>query len=311
MTMTTPSTRDDRAAIDKAVSLLACFTDNGPHGGGVSELARRSGLSKSTAYRVLGVLERNAVIERVGTNYRLGDRLYELGGEIYAPGQTELRDLLIPFLTDLYTTTRETVHLAALYGTDVVYLGKLYSHRHLPSPARIGHRIPAHCTAVGKAMLAYESDTTEAVLAGPLRRYTDHTIVDPVTLAAELSSIRRLGIAVENGEVQRGLSCVAIPILGPSGYPVAALSVSGPTDRLDIRTHAATLRRVASHAARVVPTGRSQPIPAPELRMRCVTTGSASQVPGMWSRSMSTKVTQSGSATRRLSSASAISTSTT
>ncbi|WP_420751329.1 IclR family transcriptional regulator [Rhodococcus sp. O3] len=262
MTMTTASARDDRAAIDKAVSLLACFGEEGITGVGVSELARRAGLSKSTTHRVLAVLERNKVVERVGTNYRLGTRLHELGRTMYAPGQEELRDLLIPFLTDLYAKTQETVHLAALYGTDVVYLAKLYGHRQLPSPARIGHRIPAHCTAVGKAMLAYDPDAIDATLAGALRRYTDHTIIEPVALAAELASTRRLGVAVENGEVQRGLSCVAVPVIGPSGRPVAALSVSGPTGRLDIRTHAATLRRVASDAARALPTGRKQPAPA-------------------------------------------------
>ncbi|MFF0818182.1 IclR family transcriptional regulator [Rhodococcus sp. NPDC003318] len=258
MTMTAAGTRDDRAAIDKAVSLLACFGEDGLTGVGVSELARRASLSKSTTHRVLAMLERNAVIERIGTSYRLGTRLHELGRTVYAPGQEELRDLLIPFLTDLYATTQETVHLAALHGTDVVYLAKLYGHRQLPSPARIGHRIPAHCTAVGKVMLAYHPEATEASLSGALRRYTDQTIVEPVALAAELATIRRLGIAVENGEVQRGLSCVAVPVIGASGRPVAALSVSGPTGRLDVRTHAATLRRVASDAARVLPTGRRQ-----------------------------------------------------
>lgn len=256
MTMPTSGTRDNRAAIDKAISLLACFGEEGLTGVGVSELARRADLSKSTTHRVLAMLERNAVIERVGTNYRLGTRLQELGRTVYAPGQEELRDLLIPFLTDLYATTQETVHLAALYGTDVVYLAKLYGHRQLTSPARIGHRIPAHCTAVGKAMLAYDPDATDAVLAGALRRYTEHTIVEPVALAADLASTRRLGIAVENDEIQRGLSCVAVPIIGPSGRPVAAMSVSGPTGRLDIRSHAATLRRVSSDAARVLPSGR-------------------------------------------------------
>lgn len=260
MTITTEGARDDRAAIDKAVSLLACFGDDGLSGVGVSELARRAELSKSTAHRTLALLERNEVIERVGTNYRLGTRLHELGRTMYAPGQEELRDLLIPFLTDLYSTARETVHLAALYGTDVVYLAKLYGHRQLASPSRIGHRIPAHCTAVGKVMLAYDPDATEMALAGPLRRYTDRTIADPRALADELASIRRNGIAVENGEVQPGLSCVAVPVIGPAGKPVAALSVSGSTGRLDIRIHAATLRHIASAAARALPTGRRLPV---------------------------------------------------
>lgn len=262
MTMSAAAGRDNRAAIDKAVSLLTCFGEEGPTGVGVSELARRAELSKSTAHRVLAMLERNQMIERVGTNYRLSTRLHELGRTVYAPGQEELRDLLIPFLVDLYAATQKTVHLAGLYGTDVVYLAKLYGHRQLSTPARIGHRIPAHCTAVGKAMLAHDPDATDAAMARALRRYTNDTITEPIALATELATIRRIGIAVENGEVHRGLSCVAVPIIDSSGRPVAALSVSGPTGRLDVRSHAATLRRVASDAAQVLPGGHRRLRPA-------------------------------------------------
>ncbi|MFF2110079.1 IclR family transcriptional regulator [Rhodococcus koreensis] len=256
---TATSTRDDRAAVDKAISLLACFGKDAVTGVGVSELARRSELSKSTAHRVLAMLERNGVVERTGTNYRLGTWLQDLGRTVYAPGQEELRDLLIPFLTDLYAATHETVHLAVLHGTDVVYLAKLYGHRQVRSPSRIGGRIPAHCTAVGKVLLAYSPENTQQTLVGPLRRYTEHTTTNPSALAAALDRIRREGIAVEHGEVQPGLSCVAAPVLAPNGRPVAALSVSAPTGRLDTRRYAPILRRMASTAARALPTMRYAP----------------------------------------------------
>src|ERR1700746_1713550 len=171
MTMSVPEpVRDDRAAIDKAISLLVAFGAHASTGLGVSELARRAQLSKSTAFRALGMLERNGVVERVGANYRLGARLHELGRAVYAPGHERIRDLLIPFLTDLYELTRETVHLATLSG--------------------IGGRLPAHCTAVGKVLLAYDPDAADAALCAPLRRFTAHTITDPGTLAAELDTIR-------------------------------------------------------------------------------------------------------------------------
>jgi DNA-binding IclR family transcriptional regulator len=248
--------RDDRAAIDKAISLLVAFGDRASTGLGVSELARRAQLSKSTAFRVLGMLERNGVVERVGTNYRLGARLHELGWAVYAPGHERIRDLLIPFLTDLYELTRETVHLATLHGTEVVYLAKLYGHRPVPSPSRIGGRLPAHCTAVGKALLAYDPDAAAAALCVPLRRFTAHTITDPVMLAAELDTIRREGIAFDNEESQLGLNCVAAPVISPRGGVVAALSISGPRGRIDTRRLATDLRRVSASASQATARAR-------------------------------------------------------
>jgi len=248
--------RDDRAAIDKAISLLVAFGDRASTGLGVSELARRAQLSKSTAFRVLGMLERNGVVERVGTNYRLGARLHELGWAVYAPGHERIRDLLTPFVTDLYELTRETVQLATLHGTEVVYLAKLYGHRPVPSPSRIGGRLPAHCTAVGKALLAYDPDAAAAALCVPLRRFTAHTITDPVMLAAELDTIRREGIAFDNEESQLGLNCVAAPVISPRGGVVAALSISGPRGRIDTRRLARDLRRVSASASQATARAR-------------------------------------------------------
>ncbi|MBV6760410.1 IclR family transcriptional regulator [Rhodococcus opacus] len=258
MAVNVDSARDDRAAIDKAISLLVSFGDQASTGVGVSELARRAKLNKSTAHRVLAGLERNGVVERIGTRYRLGARLHDLGRSVYAPGHEQLRDLLIPFLTDLYVGTGETVHLAALHGTDVVYLAKLYGHRQVHSPSRIGGRIPAHCTAVGKVLLAYDHAGATQTLAGPLRRYTPRTLTDPGDLAAALETIRRDGIAFENDEVQPGLSCVAVPIIGPSGRPVAAFSVSGSTHRIDLRGHSSMLRRICSAASRALLLDRTR-----------------------------------------------------
>lgn len=248
--------RDDRAAIDKAISLLLSFGDQASTGVGVSELSRRAGMSKSTAFRLLGLLERNEVVERVGRNYRLGTRLHELGSNVYAPGHARIRDLLIPYLTDLYSLTSETVHLAVLHGTDVVYLAKLYGHRPAPAPSRIGGRLPAYCTAVGKVLLAYDSDAAAEVLSRELPRYTPQTIADGDALAAELERIREEGIAFDNGEARPGLSCVAAPIMGPGGRPVAALSVAGPAERMDARLQAPALRRVAAAAAQELARGR-------------------------------------------------------
>lgn len=242
--------------MDKAISLLISFGPQAATGVGVSELARRAALSKSTAFRVLQMLERNGVVERVGRDYRLGSRLHELGRAVYSPDHDRIRDLLIPFLTDLYEASHETVHLAALHGTDVVYLAKLYGHRQVKSPSRIGGRVPAFATAVGKALLAYDSDALELTLARRLTRFTTRTVDGEDALLAQLEEVRRTGLAREHEEVVPGLSCVAAPVFGPGGRPVAALSISTPTGRLDERRLEPILRQVAGAASQLMSRSR-------------------------------------------------------
>jgi IclR family transcriptional regulator, KDG regulon repressor len=218
---------------------------------GVSELARRTKLSKSTAFRVLGMLERNAMVERIGTNYRLGARLHDLGQAVYAPGNDHLRDVLLPYLTELFGMTRHTVHLAVLHGTDVVYLAKLYGHHTIAAPSRIGRRLPASCTGVGKVLLAYDPDMAAAVLAAPLPQLTTRSITDPVSLAEQFSRIRRDGMATDNEESRVGVHCVAAPILGRNGRPIAAMSVSVPLGT-ELGPLTVPLRRVCASAAQAL-----------------------------------------------------------
>lgn len=248
--------RDNRAAIEKAINLLQAFGPQATAGVGVSELARRAGMSKSTAFRLLGTLERSEVVERVGRNYRLGRRLHELGSHVYAPGHDRVRDVLIPYLADLYADTGETVHLAVLHGPEVVYLAKLYGHRTVPTPSRIGGRMPAHCTAVGKVLLTYAPEAAAEAMAAPLPRFTPRTITDGPRLGAELDRIRAEGVAYDDGEVRPGLACVAVPVMGPAGRPIAALSIAGPAERIDPRALSPRLRRVAAAAAQEVQRAR-------------------------------------------------------
>lgn len=242
------SSRDDRAAVDKAFSLLLSFDDQPGVGLGVSELARRAELSKSTAFRVLKMLERNGVVERVGSGYRLGSRLHELGRRVYSAHHDEVRDVLTPFAADLYELTRQTVHLAALHGTDVVYIGKLYGHRRIPAPSAVGARVAAHCTALGKVLLAFDSSAFDAAISSELSPLTDHSISDPSALAAQLMRVRQEGIAYDDQEAAPNLTCVAAPVFGVGNRAVAALSVSGPVGDFDARGFASVLRRVA-HAS--------------------------------------------------------------
>lgn len=242
---------EQQTAVDKALVLLKSLAEH-DRDVGVSELARRARLTKSTAFRLLGILERNELVERVGSNYRLGAQLFDIGNRVYGPTPPLLQEWLLPHLADLYELTHETVHLAVLRGTEIVYVNKIHGHRAARSPSRIGARLPAYCTAVGKTLLAFDHDAAEAAIEAGLPALTEYTFTDADRFRAELRRIRRDGIAYDRQEAALGLICVAVPVMGPLGRPVAALSVAGADRRFNPSCYAEALRRVAHEAARAV-----------------------------------------------------------
>ncbi|MGY4712070.1 IclR family transcriptional regulator [Mycolicibacterium sp. CBM1] len=242
------SRRDDRAAIDKAFSLLVAFGQCSERNLGVSELARRTSLSKSTAFRILGILERNEAVQRVGANYQLGARLCPVGGAAQSASQDRVRDLLMPFLAELFESTRQTVHLAVLTGPDVLYLGKLCGHRTVGASPHVGECLPAYRTVAGKVLLAYSPEAGAKATATPLHGPTPHLIGDADDVTADLSEIRRVGVAIDREQTRPGVNCVAAPVLGRDGRPWAALSVSMHVG-CDLGAVTSTLRRICAAAA--------------------------------------------------------------
>ena len=157
--------------INRAVDLLAAFT----HGPGsvltLAELARRTGLPKPTLHRLLAALEVQGLVDRTASGYQLGIRLFELGEHV--PRKHKLREAALPFMQDLFEASHDTVHLAVLDGTDVVYLERIHGHRALNVASRVGGRLPAHCTGVGKALLAepaFAAQQSIQQLLGQLQR---------------------------------------------------------------------------------------------------------------------------------------------
>ena len=250
MRITTPvgsRVDDDRAAIDKVVSLLDAFAGQGGNSVGVSEIARRADLAKSTAFRILESLGRNGVVERIGSRYRLGSRLETIA----RPERVEddsLREALTPFLVELHEMTRRTVHLAVLRRGDVVYLNKLHGIRQHPCPSRVGGRAPSYCTAVGKALLAYQSAAVLDVVSRGMKAWTPNTVRDPENLSRMLERVRAEILASDDEECRLGIKCVAVPVWGRDGNPIAAFSIAGATHGMNDRGHVTALRRV-THAA--------------------------------------------------------------
>jgi DNA-binding IclR family transcriptional regulator len=242
-------------SVTKALHLLDAFRTAGPVTG-VSELARATGLPKSTVFRLLGQLERGRYVEHNGSGYRLARPVFELGSQVDECRPDGLRALAAPVLGDLFLHTRYVVHLAVLDGSDVLYLDKLHSSQSPHVPTVVGGRMRASCSALGKAMLPYGHDeATKEILRDGLTRRTRHSIAAPGLFLAELKRVRENRVAFDREEVALGLTCVASPVL-VDGRAVAAVSVSGPTGRFD---PAGTAARVITAADRIAALVAARP----------------------------------------------------
>lgn len=206
------------------MAILNCYRP-ADEGLSLAELTRRSRLAKPTVYRLLHELADWGVVERCGNEWYLGIQLFELGQ--MATRQRDLRDAAMPFLSDLHEVTHETVHLAILDGTEVVYIEKLARTGAPELPSRVGGRMQLHCTGVGKALLAYSDQLFDALVTSGLHRRTPHTIVAPGILLNQLIETRRSGIAYDREESTAGVTCVAAVVLDKHERPAGAISISG------------------------------------------------------------------------------------
>ncbi|WP_028655881.1 IclR family transcriptional regulator [Nocardioides sp. J54] len=230
--------------LGKAVTILRAFRIE-DQALSLAELVRRTGLHKATTHRLAGELVANRLLDRVDGGYRLSGGLFELG--IRASFERSLLEVSMPFLQDLYERTHETVHLAVREGHEVVYIAKIGGHRQARSPSRTGGRMPLHCTAIGKALLAHgDPALRREVLAGPLERRTPHTIVAPGLLRRQLTQVASTGVAFEYEESAVGINCVATPVLGARDEVLAAISITGPTGRFRPENHVVPVRSASA-----------------------------------------------------------------
>lgn len=238
---------DTNTVLGKVVTVLHAFTAD-DHGVSLAELGRRTGLPKGTLHRVVNDLVAVRLLDRSDSGYRLGGQLFELG--MRASVERQLLEVATPFMEDLYERTHETVHLGVLEGREVVYVAKIGGHRQASTPSRIGGRMPLHCTAIGKALLAYSPPALLAdVVAGGLDRRTPRTITAPGRLRQQLERVVETGTAFEYEESAIGIVCAAAPVLDAQDRPVAAISVTGPVTRFHPERHAASVRAAAGGIA--------------------------------------------------------------
>lgn len=202
---------------------------------GVTDLAVRLGLGKSTVHRLLTTLQSEQFIEQdpVTGRYRLGLAMFELGAA--ASASTTLHQAVLMPMAALRVRTGETVHAAVLDEREVVYVERLESPHTLRLFLEVGRRNDAHSTATGKCLLAHLDDAhLSRLLDGwDLAAKTEYTITDEHELRRQLRSIRRQGYALNLHESEVGILSVAAPIREQGGQVVAALGVAGPAPRLE------------------------------------------------------------------------------
>ncbi|MCP2371825.1 DNA-binding IclR family transcriptional regulator [Agromyces terreus] len=203
----------------------------------------------STTHALLADLERNELVERLpDRTFRLGVRLWELASR--TPGVLGLRELALPHLVDLHAEVGQHVQLGVLNGGDAVFLERLSSRDAVVNVTVVGGRLPAHASAVGLVLVAFaDTAVQDAVLAGPLERFTDRTIVDPAALRRTLHEVRTTGFALGNGYVHADARGLAVPITGAAGEVVAALGVVVPNDDAPWEPLRERLRRTADAIA--------------------------------------------------------------
>ncbi|UZJ25855.1 IclR family transcriptional regulator [Rhodococcus antarcticus] len=237
-------------SVDRAFTLLELLADAGGRAT-LGELAAASGLPAPTIHRLLRTLVAGGHLRQEPSRaYALGPRLVRLGE---GAGRL-LGSWVHPALTELVEVTGETANMAVLEGDRVVYLAQVPSKHAMRMFTEVGRRVPVHCTAVGKALVAQlsEADVRAIVARAGMPAQTPNTLTEPAALLAHLEQVRRQGFATDEAEQELGVRCVAVPVL--DGPARVALSVSGPDARF---TPAARdrvvpeMQRVATELARI------------------------------------------------------------
>lgn len=200
---------------------------------GISDLARQLSLPKSTAHRVMTILVEAGFVERNEENhkYSLTAKLLFLADTVRS--RLDDSNTAHSYLVQLAAATRETANLGILKDDTIVYLDKVESGELFTIDIRVGSRVPAYCTGLGKAVLAFlpEPERKRYLSTLEVARHTPRTVSDKTHLMRDLAEIRKAGYAIDYGELLEDVCCIAAPVLDGHGRVSAAISVSSPQSR--------------------------------------------------------------------------------
>jgi DNA-binding IclR family transcriptional regulator len=221
----------------------------------LSDISRRSGLPVATAHRLVAELEMWGALER-NTNglYEIGERIWRLG--LLAPVQTELREVALPYMQDLFHVTKDNVQLAIRDGMRSLYVERIAGQRSYPILGKPGARLPLHTTAVGKVLLAYASqDVIQAALSA-LTPETASSITNKRIMREQLDAVLKNGYATTKDEMSVGASSIAVPIFDWNNKTIAAIGIVTQTGTHDLKSWVPALKVVATSLSRKLAASR-------------------------------------------------------
>jgi DNA-binding IclR family transcriptional regulator len=217
----------------------------------ISDIARRLGLTRNKAFRLIKTLESRGFLQRVGDHYRVGTRLLTLGEQAAKPIEA-LQTAAQPELEALKAATDETVYLLAPVGNEAICVARIESSHYLRISVDVGHKRPLYAGAGQKMLLAgQDNDRLAQVLRDKGPAFTENTITDEDELRAQLEEIRQRGYSLSLGEVDSGAGAVAAPIYDYSGQMVAAIVIGGAMSRVADRLEAEWSGLVIAAARRI------------------------------------------------------------
>jgi IclR family KDG regulon transcriptional repressor len=220
------------SSVANAMRMIRAFSDE-EYEIGISDLALRLGVAKSTAHRLATTLLEAGMLEqnRQTGKYRLGLALFQLGTLVRR--KMDISNEAKPWLMALREQTDETIHLAVPGPSGMLYVNFLESRKAIRMGSRIGQTLPLHCTAEGKVLLAHQTPhAIEQVIAAGLRPLTAHTITGRAAFLAELANIHTQGFALDDEESEPGMRCIAAAVMDDGGEVAAAVGIAGPAQRL-------------------------------------------------------------------------------
>jgi IclR family pca regulon transcriptional regulator len=226
--------RQSLQSLERGIAVIQVFSREHPSLT-LSEVARLTGITRATARRILLTLEDLGHVRSDGRRFSLTPRVLTLGWAYLS--SLNLWDVAQPLMEELAERMHESCSAATLDLPDVVYVARVPTHRIMTISLGVGTRLPAHCTSMGRVLLAdLPDDELDAFLdEGPLEAYTDRTIVDPARLRRELGTVRKQGWAMVDQELEEGVRSSAVPIRDGSGAVIAALNVSVHASRMSMQ----------------------------------------------------------------------------
>jgi DNA-binding IclR family transcriptional regulator len=228
---------DKIKSIEKALDLLELLSDNKKEMG-ITEINRELHMGFSTIHRILNTLKyRGYIVQNQQTSkYMLGTKLFILGCKVQ--NTTNLIKVVTPFLQRLSQNTNETINFAILEGREAIYLFKIESKEMLKAGIEVGTKVAAHCTSLGKVLLAFLPEQ-EFMMLYPnenekLPTFTPNSISSVEELKKYLKKIKKQGYAIDEEEYKIGVNCLGVPIINDEGKAIAAISISGPVSRFSL-----------------------------------------------------------------------------